>query len=372
MSSGSRGSLGSTTTRAYTQPKTGPIVWGNTATRYVTDDRQNWGGGSVSNFYKRVKAGELLPYCAYRKFEMLSFQNNCVITSRYVNGATDNTTGWSNGHPGVMPYLLSEDDLFAQSLAYDAKPYVQAAAAKIASSGFDLLTFVAELRQTYTMWRDVGKTITALLNRSNGSAVNSWLQYRYGWRCLYYDMLNIQKLINSMDEKRVRVKERVGRDYTSSNITQYTTDWSSSTTVWQIEDRITCGVRGLVCADIDVPPIRINPFITAWELVKFSFIIDWFIQVGQWINTMTFLSAEEKHYACGSYALTCERTITKVSQQMKPYFSYTTWSINQSQKARLLLRVPTGIPLGLQTTLKLDAFKVADLVALVLQALKRR
>lgn len=371
MSSGSVGNMGTAVTRRYVRLKNGSVSLNATLSKTVSDTRQIWSGGEIPHFHKRRKAGELLPFNSYKKFEAISLTNNCDWTTRYVSGSTvDTLTYYDNGYNGLMPYL-TETDLDNMLGYFDAKPMVQAAAAKIASSGFDLLTFVVELRGVHDLWRNAGRDLLKLLRRTKGSAVNSWLQYRYGWRCLYFDLRNIQKLITSLDEKRVRIKERVGRDYTRTEITRFTNQWASATVSWSYEDRITCGVRGLVCADIDVPPIQINPFVTAWELTKYSFVIDWWLQIGQWINTMTFLSASSQHFAAGSYALTCERTLYLDSVQMNTGYSYPTLTLDQSHIATLKVRVPTSIPLGIQTTLKLDAFKVGDLIAMLLQILRR-
>lgn len=371
MSQGNAGGQVSVTTRLYTKHKTGSAVYLSSYPRIISDNTQNWQGSMLPHFYKRRKAGELLPFGSWYKFEALVLTNSGNWSSRYVSGSTvDDYSYYDNGHPGIMP-LLTAADLQQMLGDFDAKPYVQAAAAKIASSGFDLLTFVAELHQVHALWRDAGKTLARLLKQSKGSVANSWLQYRYGWRMLYYDFLNIQKLITSLDNKRVRLKERAGREITRTSVAHFVSPRAYGTVYWSTEDRLTCGVRGLVCADIDVPPIQINPFVTAWELCKYSFVIDWFFQVGQWISTMSFLSAESAHFACESYALTCERTLSIDSIIYSPGWSNPEANLHQQHKCRLLVRTPASIPLGIQTTLKLDAFKVTDLTAIVLQLLRR-
>ena len=43
-----------------------------------------------------------------------------------------------------------------------------------------------------------------------------------------------------------------------------------------------------------------NPFVTAWELVPYSFVIDWFINVGDWLQyqTATLASHASQRVAC--------------------------------------------------------------------------
>lgn len=46
--------------------------------------------------------------------------------------------------------------------------------------------------------------------------------------------------------------------------------------------------------------IQLNPFVTAWELVPFSFVVDWFVNVGDWLQsqTATLVTYASQRVAC--------------------------------------------------------------------------
>lgn len=69
-------------------------------------------------------------------------------------------------------------------------------------------------------------------------------------------------------------------------------------------------LRGSVTADINPPRFQLNPVITGWELIRFSFIIDWFVQVGTWLEAMSFLVFSTNYTASYGYKVTREVNCT--------------------------------------------------------------
>lgn len=373
MPQGSIGSLQSVATDHIRVDKNGVSTIVANESKITSDSRESWVGSSIAGFNRRKRAGELLPFNSYAKYESLQLTNSCRWETRNQYGSGGSSVNdryhYSNGHPGIMP-LITDDNLNSYLSSYDARPLVQAAAAKIAASGWDGLTFVAELRSVYEMFVGVGKSLINLLRK--GDVASTWLQYRYGWRTLYFDLLQIQETINSIDEKKTRWKERVDQQYLATYTTSFTLPWVSCTHTFGYIDTVTCGVRGLVVADIIPPKIQINPFVTALELVKFSFILEWFIQIGQWINAMSFLQLSERHYSAGAWQCVVERTLVgPTSQTFNPNWSLISQVWNQQHRRSLIVRSPLAVPLGITTRLSLDGFKVADLIALVLQSIRR-
>jgi hypothetical protein len=219
------------------------------------------------------------------------------------------------------------------------------------------------------MFRGIVQSLLNLIR--HGNLTNSWLQYRYGWRTLYMDMVQLSKVISDLDSDRKRYIERVGGNFTTSLSSINTWDYVSSTGSYTVDTEIEIGLRGIVAADIEPPSFQFNPVVTAWELTKFSFIIDWIIQVGQWINAMSFLALQTKYYAASSLSIDVTRSSTVIGFTPKTDWGVDAATTDFSTRAQLLVRSPTAVPIRFTTGLNLNELKVIDLIALIRQALSR-
>lgn len=123
-------------------------------------------------------------------------------------------------------------------------------------------------------WRSAAKNVSA-----------TWLEYHFGWEPLVKDIYNaIDVLQNPYQPVRV-----VGRAKASR-----TTDDSGTRNRWYVDTQSTFGWR--ISADLSVsnPNLYranqlglVNPASIAWELVPFSFVVDWFLPVGAFLDSYT-------------------------------------------------------------------------------------
>jgi len=251
---------------------------------------------------------------------------------------------------------------------------VQAAASKIYSRGWDGLTFFAELHKTVRMFRGVGKRLIDILisARDKGSInpfSNFWLETRYGWRILIFDIKDINHLLQEWDSKRKnRVKDRVG----TSKTWQYTNTLEGAGTAGIYRDVVTedhsLNVRGAIIADFLPPRITLNPVTTSWELVPFSFVVDWFFGVGQALEAISF--ALQSEYTSGwgvhyTISRSLDYELEMVPSVTGDEHSYITEDIE------IWKRVPMAVPFQPISQVNLNAFKVIDLLALVAQLLRK-
>jgi hypothetical protein len=245
--------------------------------------------------------------------------------------------------------------------------YVQAAAAKIYSQGWDALTFGAELSKTVVMFRSF-LTRWASLARS-GKLESLWLEGRYGWRPLVYDMKDINKAINNLNEGRKRYRDSVGSTTTKT--------WKQINTINAVYGVLTCtttytdtfGIRGSIVADIEPPRIQFNPITTAWELMKLSFVVDWVLNIGQFLESLSFLALQREYYAAAGFQV--KRSYIQTSNFVPAVGCLGTWYTDSRGEATLTQRIPTSVSTIPLPKLRLGAFKVLDLVALFLQAVTR-
>lgn len=213
------------------------------------------------------------------------------------------------------PYALHEHavlpDLEVPFGAEDA--VVSEAIADAKSVKFDLLTFMAELPNAARMIKgningvfDIRDRVMQYsregyrrARRRNNKpigpgeirelkdyAAKKWLEARYGYRPLVYD---IEDIFAAIARERSFVSE--GRGHISwdlSNFVSQTTD--RGTTLRTLETTIsgTGTVRSYsryIAENID--RISVNPLVTGWELIPFSFLVDRFINIGNWFKAIS-------------------------------------------------------------------------------------
>lgn len=343
-------------------------------------------GWDIPNYHRRKNKGELLPYTSWKQWSVEGRMNDEAFnaTFRHHNSSSYDWTISGSGVLYANPISLS----FLEELAekYSTDLYVQEAASRIYSRNFDAATFAAELGLTVRMFKGFLKRLAS--NLKSGRLEDVWLEGRYGWRILYYDALEIQQLIENFHKKaRQRYIERVGSDTTERTTSVVypacpivTGHWHDSSQV-NISDEIVVGLRGSVAADINIRSARVNLATTAWEVTTLSFVIDWIISVGSWLESMSLLVASSQVVAAGGKLIEVTRNIdgefipdtenlktgsrgTQVRTGSAP--------VSGQYRGYICLRSPTSLPYSPQLNLRLNELKVLDLAALTAQRLRRR
>lgn len=116
---------------------------------------------------------------------------------------------------------------------------------------------------------------------------NNWLEYWFGWKPL------IQDIYSACDhlQQPIKTHHAVGRGFNAWALRYDAPKYSPS---WQHERFI--GVRTYSDVAVANPNLwlannlgLINPVSVMWELVPFSFVVDWFLNIGQVISSVTDL-----------------------------------------------------------------------------------
>lgn len=128
---------------------------------------------------------------------------------------------------------------------------------------------------------------------TNGSsAADFWLEYQYGWRPLCADIATLQRLVNDKIEEPLLLSAQrtVG---SSRTMTSFPPE-AHIPTGYQVGGLISQSTRVILKAQIDRAGLRaaqqhgvVNPLTIGWELVPYSFVVDWFVPVGNTLSALT-------------------------------------------------------------------------------------
>jgi hypothetical protein len=117
-----------------------------------------------------------------------------------------------------------------------------------------------------------------------------WLELQYGWNPL---MSDVEGACNALSKRSdIPLFMRVHGNVKSNSVVNWL---KSGPDGWkyQISDQIEQTCRVVLYYDLDNPAVvkfaqlgLTNPAELAWERLKYSFVIDWFLPVGRWLSTL--------------------------------------------------------------------------------------
>lgn len=355
--------------------------------RYMMDDL-------TPGYFTKVKRGEILPVqdcdsltsipIGIREFGLSWVLSQTRLTAcpsgqrRYTRAAT-RVIGWPVAKPS-LPKLL------------DPSVLVPDAIADFRSRIWDMGTFLAEFGKTADLLLQAGKRfsdrveqISAIVGKRSGGKraststflaefSSAWLEARYGWRILAYDIEALQEAYQHLARDTPHFR---GSAKTSESTTTYT-DWLNvGTTEYRCQFRWKCVTTKEARAfcggthNIDLPA-RIDPILTAYEVIPYSFVADWFLNIGANLEAYSPFAAGELIYV-GTVAESVQNCVGEIRVEFPTdrvvtknelHFDNPLPTLQQKQYQRRRVNNP-GIDVRFRT--RLNAFKVADIAALILQ-----
>lgn len=157
-------------------------------------------------------------------------------------------------------------------------------------------------KRAYARYSRDMKTLGGINRRVGGvvsGASSYWLQWRYGWNPLLMSIADTAEAATAKTGKNLRFTGRGSHSdsNSASAVHHHFTNplwWAGTTpipfgdatTTIDLQERIRAGViaeitltraHALGLSILDVPS-------AAWELIPYSFVVDWFIKVGDWIQ----------------------------------------------------------------------------------------
>lgn len=197
-------------------------------------------------------------------------------------------------------------------------------------ASFNVPLFLAEAHKTLNMIGSAARDIAKVLRKAktDREAHNLWLEYRYGWRLLVKDIYDALVAIHEARQRGVVFHVKVKSTSTKAGVSTTTstgtyppraTDdlpviWDVVNT-WRADFETTISLNytdtyGPTLGSLQTFGIT-NPLNLAWELIPYSFVVDWFVPVGSYLATLDIFIGKQFRSGCISYC-------TDVQQELQP------------------------------------------------------
>lgn len=212
--------------------------------------------------------------------------------------------GWENV-PGLMtgtPYYFAQahlQDIVTKYQEFTARDLYS----KVNAARFDGAVFLAELGETLLSVQQLFAGAAGALLKADGLwsrvkhfSLNSeelWLWWRYA---LMPAMLDAEAILQALKPEGIIDRVQCGgrENYADSGVLKCTWDWGVTENRWKAKIKLRRGGAIDLHSRFDPAPFGSSPWDAvraSWEVIPFSFIADWFVNVGDWLNSLRQLEA---------------------------------------------------------------------------------
>lgn len=358
-------------TRTDGQPAPPPYLWDKGKVFQPTTHRATH-GYDTPDFHKRKARGDWLPQTPFVQVEtsltggLISWTYEKKWDQSFGGGATT-LVGTGQGCLYLPELLGAEQEDHEQVVA-------KAMADLYASSGFDGLTFVLELKDTVRMFHGAFGRLKELLTAYDPSKIgDAYLSARYGMRPLLSDMQVITNSIFGLKQKASEGKTFTGQGVITSSASDTieapgTAGGSNSYIIGIWQRNTITSYRARVYSRIKPQELLINIPKTVYEVTRASFVLDWFINVGQWLDTMS--AAVHHTDMTAAIGVKTIQTANLVGGRLRRTDGYTgqlscsgTYAVTTTTRMPITVKIP-ATP---DVRLNLDLLKVLDLTFMAKQ-----
>lgn len=222
---------------------------------------------------------------------------NQFFGSYYTDGAYATDTGmltliplacptWMNNLAATRAYLALKNQKVNLSVAFAER---EQAKKMFAQNAKEIARQVQRFRRLNPrLWGQVIKN--GALNQWKGIP-SKWLELQYGWKPLMSDILGACEVLANLETGVMAYHARVKG---SAKWTErYNFNLASSPYYWICTAEREYHTKYILYYKLNNPTLAAlsslgitNPLELGWELVKYSFVIDWFLPVGNWLSTL--------------------------------------------------------------------------------------
>jgi hypothetical protein len=203
--------------------------------------------------------------------------------------------------------------------------------------------------------------ISSKRHEPRGSNIpRKWLELQYGWKPLLSDVYGATKALSerplsdwsvttkgrSSDRKSWTVERKPGQWYNFDGFRM--TASASASAICRI-DAIPQNEAIISLASLGVT----NPLSVGWELVPFSFVVDWFLPIGSYLESLDAYFGFADAWSCTSYFVVAEWKGQGLSEKFGTNggFIENNWR-ERKRVVKLVRSVSSGIPLPTFPSLK--------------------
>lgn len=164
-----------------------------------------------------------------------------------------------------------------------------------ASSDYDVLTELAESKETVTyvmrFLREGLSLLKSLKKHPFRTLGDAWLQYRYAITPLLYSAEDIARVVKKYQSRSRYYTYRSKANEILAPSRTIPPNGHFQTIEGSIVVRGVCKKRYNVSDGLGplVDLLAMNPLKTGWELVPLSFVVDWFINIGDVLSTLMYV-----------------------------------------------------------------------------------
>lgn len=333
-------STGSLSSNSYTRTSSGRI----TCTGAFSASSTNYTGGSMrvktiedvktSRFADLLKCGSFLPLnpTIIRTVETEKLPGTYDVSRYFIaSGCPGNLASFHSGQ-----FTLDRPSPQVSVPAVDPNQItavVNGAVADCRSATWDVLTEIGELSETIRMFNNLGSRLNRDVLKYIGKGIKTpkqiaswWLGYRYGVMPIFYSIEDARKAFSS----RRGIERIKGR---SSVQLGGTPTWSSG------DISIASGTRGSWTQTMSYNitlrgwamghsswsnDFGFDPLVTAYELTTLSFVLDWFVDYGTWLQAISPFSPVTVDGTMYSIRL---QSVWEASRQVYPVNDATTFGV---------------------------------------------
>jgi len=219
------------------------------------------------------------------------------------------------------------------------------------------------------------------LGQQERALASGWLELQYGWKPLLQDLYGICEFIADAqyapDYGKITAKRTLQHVY--NDVTK-TTDYGGTT--FTRSGNAKYSVKYTLYYGTSVPTIHnlsslgiTNPALIAWELTPFSFVVDWFLPIGNWLGSFDATLGLSFTKGCKTTFAKREGTVMARQFQVKQGDTlYTTDLQKRGAYTTCVRDVLTSFPNTGRPTFKnpISVGHMANALALLTQIFKKR